>query len=373
MTQKGQSYSKYWVFTINNPGNDQIPAEWDGLQYCVWQKEQGENGTVHLQGYSIWEKQKRLSALKKVHSTAHWETRKGTHEQAKAYSMKLETRVAGPFEFGEVPEAQQGKRQDLLAFKRKLEAGVSEKQLAESDETFPTWAKYGRIVQRFKVLCGQQRTWPTEVRVYIGPPGVGKSRRAFHEGGADAFWLPKPAGQTTWWDGYCGQEIVVIDEFYGWIARDLMCRICDRYPLNVETKGGSTPFLAKKLIITSNASPKDWWPKVGLGPMERRLSGSLGRVELMLTAWTEPVVAPQQWEALPVPQIGDATLDELRTYFDSLQCDEVLPEVGSITPQADCPVHADEPSEVCEQQEAEYQDAPRFYLTVSGDHWVNTT
>lgn len=79
--------------------------------------------------------------------------------------------------------------------------------------------------------------------------------------------------------------MVVIDEFYGWIARDLMCRICDRYPLNIETKGGSVSFLAKKIIITSNVHPKDWWPKVGLGAMERRLKAPLGRIEFMPIPW----------------------------------------------------------------------------------------
>ena len=36
-------------------------------------------------------------------------------------------------------------------------------------------------------------------------------------------------------------------------------RICDRYPLRVEYKGGMTQFVSKTLIITSNREPRDWY------------------------------------------------------------------------------------------------------------------
>lgn len=74
---------KYWMFTINNPTNIGIPRTWQGTDYCCWQLEKGEQGTPHLQGYVAWPKPRRLSELKKVHSTAHWEPRLGDHQQAK--------------------------------------------------------------------------------------------------------------------------------------------------------------------------------------------------------------------------------------------------------------------------------------------------
>jgi len=89
------------VFTINNPGEDlQVPASWTGVDYAIWQLEKGENGTPHLQGYVCFTTNKRLSVLKKLHATAHWEIRAGTHTQAKDYNSKLDTRQAGPWEKG---------------------------------------------------------------------------------------------------------------------------------------------------------------------------------------------------------------------------------------------------------------------------------
>lgn len=308
--------SKFWVFTINNPESDEVPKEFIDTQYCVWQRE--EVGTPHLQGYVIFNTQKRISWLKShCHPTAHWEKREGTHDQAKAYCTKEDSRKAGPWETGEEPESEQGKRNDLLSLKRKLDAGATEASICKDDDTFPVWAKYGRCIARYKALSGQQRTWPTETVVYYGPPGTGKSSRALAEGGPDAFWLAKPAGQTAWWDGYYGQEVVVIDEFYGWIARDLMCRLCDRYPTQVETKGGSQPFLAKKIIITSNEHPRSWWSKIGLGPMERRLSGALGKIIYMgepvhhvLPPIINEAILPPAWAPAPAAKVMPIIIED---------------------------------------------------------------
>lgn len=328
MSQNGQSRSKYWCFTINNPTNDQIPTTWDGLEFAVWQKEQGVEGTPHLQGYAIFSKTLRLTQLRKIAYPCHWETRKGSHEQAKHYSSKPHVgcscehcvaaagqRLDGPWTHGEESETirGQGKRQDLMSLKRALDDGLTECQIA-SGEHFPVWAKYGKIVQRYRRLTMPQRDWLTECVVYWGEPGIGKTSRARYEAGPNAFWLSKPGGQTTWWDDYDGQEVVVIDEFYGWIARDLMCRLCDRYPLNVETKGGSTRFLAKKIIITSNIHPQYWWPRVGLGAMSRRLEAPMGRVIEMTAPWTAPAV---------MQLIDDALAARIQEQL-TLDCDETL-------------------------------------------------
>ena len=74
-----------WIFTINNPSSNEIPRTWPGVRYCVWQLETGAEGTNHLQGYLVLEKKKRLRGMKKLNKEAHWEIRKGTHEQAKQY------------------------------------------------------------------------------------------------------------------------------------------------------------------------------------------------------------------------------------------------------------------------------------------------
>lgn len=63
------------------------------------------------------------------------------------------------------------------------------------------------------------------------------------------------------------------------------------------------PFLAKKIIITSNVHPTEWWPKVGLGAMVRRLTAPLGKVVFMEDSSLVPPVNEDlvALESLPPP------------------------------------------------------------------------
>lgn len=111
---------------------------------------------------------------------------------------------------------------------------------------------FGYLSQRTK------RDWKTETLVYYGEPGTGKSRTAKEiadaRGGGVYY---KTRGD--WWDGYQGEESVIIDDFYGWLKYDEILRLTDRYPLQVPIKGGFTEFLAKLIIITSNRPIREWY------------------------------------------------------------------------------------------------------------------
>ena len=52
-----------------------------------------------------------------------------------------------------------------------------------------------------------------------------------------------------------------------------MLRLLDRYPCQVETKGGSVNFAPKTIIILSNKAPEDWYDKekCAWAPLERRI------------------------------------------------------------------------------------------------------
>lgn len=265
--------SKYWVFTLNNPPRTDVPKDWEDVAvYCVWQLEEGKEGTRHLQGYVILPNKTRLSGVKKLSDTAHWEPRGGTHNQAKTYCTKADTRVDGPFEYGTEPApSRQGRRTDLDSVKERITDGALESQLWESN--FSTMVRYHRGITEYINQKQPDRRWKTVVHVLWGPTGCGKSHAAREESGEDAYW--KFQGNNEWWCGYTNQSNVVIDEYYGWLKWSQLLRLLDEYPLRVETKGGSRKFVARTIWITSNSPPTEWytytrgmsWPT-----LERRLT-----------------------------------------------------------------------------------------------------
>lgn len=100
---------------------DGAPADYsfddETVRYAVWQKEKCEKtGKEHLQMYIEANRPFRLNGWKEVvgEQSAHIEVRKGSREQARAYCMKQETRVEGPWEFG-TWETKQGQRNDIAS------------------------------------------------------------------------------------------------------------------------------------------------------------------------------------------------------------------------------------------------------------------
>lgn len=114
---------------------------------------------------------------------------------------------------------------------------------------------YGNL-KKIRVDSLQPESIEKEVYVYWGKTGTGKSKRAWEEAGLGAF--PKDPN-TKFWDGYSGQENVVIDEFRGAISISHLLRWLDRYPVIVEIKGSSCVFTTRRLWITSNLDPQNWY------------------------------------------------------------------------------------------------------------------
>lgn len=261
--------SRRWVFTLNNPTQDDLTFP-DYVRYAVWQRERGEEtGTAHLQGYIELIGNQRLSALKKWLPTAHWEVARGNRDQCRAYCRKEETRVSGPYEHGDFGAGGQGSRTDLDEVKRLLDLGTSESVIA--DEHFGVWVRHHKAFREYKRIRSSPRSYKTVVEVLWGDPGTGKSRAVAesHQGDTGCYWKPR----SNWWDGYEGQDTVVLDDYYGWLPFDLLLRVCDRYPLQVEIKGGAVEFVAKKVFITSNKPPSEWYQsdKLDLRALYRRL------------------------------------------------------------------------------------------------------
>lgn len=322
--------SRRWVFTINNPlaSGEDDPAHWlrqpeqqGKLTWAIWQYERGEAaGTLHVQGFVHLKQPLRLAGMKRLNGRASFRVANGDNDAQRDYCHKdehllresdlapggLPGGVDQRGEMGAQPASGRGGRSDLLNVQRLIDSGATMREVAEAH--FGSFIRYNRGFEKYRQLIAPQRNWQIFTTVYFGPPGCGKSRRALQEAGSDAYWLPRPNGLRAFWDGYDGQENVVVDEFNGWMMKTFMCRLLDRYPLNVETKGGSVPFRGKKLWITSNQPPEEWWRKSGLGPIARRLSSPLGVCYRMEADGTLQLHEPSP-DPVPILERHDAVVN----------------------------------------------------------------
>lgn len=78
-----------WCFTINNYTDTDITdiQAWP-VQGVAYGKEEGKEGTPHLQGFVCCKSQLSLAGMKKLHKTAHWEPMKGSIAQNEKYCSK---------------------------------------------------------------------------------------------------------------------------------------------------------------------------------------------------------------------------------------------------------------------------------------------
>ena len=98
--------------------------------------------------------------------------------------------------------------------------------------------------RKYRNLEGPCGVWIT------GESGIGKSY-AVREVFGDRFYLKD---HSKWWDGYDGEEVVLIDDVHAdaaWIVHFLKTW-ADAYPFKAETKGGMAWIRPRWVIITSN-------------------------------------------------------------------------------------------------------------------------
>lgn len=269
--------ARNWCFTVNNPELPFTLSNEDKIKICVYQLEKGQNGTPHIQGYIELKSPTRISGLKRMSflSRAHLEVRKGSRLQALQYVTKQDTRLEEPHSFGltttitEFIESLKPKKkqsEELQEIKAKLDQGKTSVEIA--DEHFDLWVRHYRAFERYSCLKTAPRNHQVDVHLVIGPTGTGKSRWAMDQH-PNAYWKQR----SQWWCGYSGQDTVILDEYYGWLPYDLLLRLCDRYPLLVESKGGQIQMECSRIIITSNHLPDKWYkPDIYIAALLRRIS-----------------------------------------------------------------------------------------------------
>jgi len=242
---------------------DEEPTFGGNCTYLVYQRESGdEKHREHWQGYAEFKSAKSLKAVQKTCGipNAHLENAGGTATEAAEYCMKDDTRMPDTDfkEHGErMPDQEQGKRNDILELRDVAMKASSKTELLVNDDAMPSLAKYGRFADMCMMAGLKKRTREfreVEVIIHYGKSGAGKTRKAY-ETGAHIIDLEK----NEWWDGYDGEDTILIDEFDGsQCTLTRMLRLLDGYQCRLPIKGGFTYAQWTKVYITSNLHPDKW-------------------------------------------------------------------------------------------------------------------
>ena len=279
------SMSKGWCYTLNNWTMDDV-HRLRALHlnrscadvYHIFQPEVGDSGTKHLQGFVYFKNRKRFSTVKRlIGERAHLEPMRGTPQQASDYCRKPASRDPdadfGVHETGDVPQHEPGKRNDLLAISLQLDEGGHLWDIAQKDQDLrPSVLRNFRSLSTYETHVTSQRSVPTQLEIHEGDPGTFKSFTA--NLWPDPYFL-EHGNSGAWFDGYepNRHQTVVADEFGGhFMPYTTLKRLADRYPMSVETKGGRVAFRAKRLVITSNIEPEQWYKNAPFPELKRRIT-----------------------------------------------------------------------------------------------------
>jgi hypothetical protein len=226
-----------------------------GTNWIKGQLEEGEGGFLHWQVVVAYAKKVTLTAVRNCFGPYHAEATRSA--AAEDYVWKEETAVVGTrFELGE------------KAMKRNVEKDwddVWEKtkqgdlMSIPADVRIRCYATLKRIKKDYEQAPFRDGI---NVQVYWGVTQSGKSHRMFEESYKDGIVPYVKSSTTKWWDGYQGQQRVIIDEFRGQIAIEHLLKWCDKYPCFVEEKGGQIALRAIEIWICSNVAPILWYPGI---------------------------------------------------------------------------------------------------------------
>lgn len=302
---------KDWVWTYHYPADYaiaqcmaenpdfecQLVAEGGNLEYTRWQLEKcASTGRFHLQGFSQFRSRVKYTAVKTLFEKAgalrpnsvHVEWRRGTVKQADDYSKKQDTQQQESQTVGTIVlPAGQGARSDLKRLRGKTSRARSLDDLYldedPEDDIQMELAKYPKYAAGYLAALQRKRARKfrkIKVITLWGKTGSGKTRYAYERG---AFkWSPPSDTTKEWWDGYAGEKVILIDEFYGQMKPARLQELLDGYMCRMDIKGSHTYAQYDTVYITSNVSPDEWYgesvPAEVKASIMRRLTQNGGEI-----------------------------------------------------------------------------------------------
>lgn len=248
-------------FNINNIKfgySEQFEEYSDMIRGIAWATETcPKTSREHNQGYIQVFSQTRFTALAKMlRSHCHFEIVHGTLKQNEDYCSK-EGKLTKLGYF-----ATKGYRTDWHNIKEDIRNGSSMYDIMENYTSH--FGQYSNGISKIKTEI-DNKVLSTKIRdikttIIYGDTGCGKTTAIMNQFDLnDVYVLQNPDKDNKNWNGYNGQRVLVVDDFYGWIRPAEMLRLLDGKPYRVRKLNGFSWAQFDKVFITSNCDPLDWW------------------------------------------------------------------------------------------------------------------
>jgi hypothetical protein len=231
----------------------------------------------HFQGFIRFNNARSFNSTRKNFLNNHIEECKN-ELSCEIYCKKGRTRANGPWEYG--TKDKQGERKDIAALRDAVLSGKKEMELIEDNKLINTYARHIKFVDRLYELRMKKFSnffRKVEVEIIWGAAGTGKTRSVYDKHGYEDVYRIQCINDKVWLDGYMGEDVVIIDDFYGWIKWSYFLALTDGHPCRLDIKTRSAWACWTKVYITSNVHPLKWYPRKNINgklryEFERRLT-----------------------------------------------------------------------------------------------------
>ena len=260
--------SRRWNVTIENPEKygetrDIIIDKLESISYgyaCLG-FEIGADGTEHFHFYIEKYAPIAFNTIKNLFPSAHIEKAMGTSQQNVEYIFKIgehantdkaETHYPEyDWENGTRSEGNTNSSKKLIDL---VKSGMAKPQIIE---LYPIYLNRTRVIDELWSMYSPFKTTEREVEVtYIfGKTGLGKTH-LIHErhGYKDVCTITnyRDSGEKVYFDSYCGQDVLVLDEFHSNASLPSMLRWLDKYPVDLPARYNDKTACYTKVYIVSN-------------------------------------------------------------------------------------------------------------------------
>jgi hypothetical protein len=281
-----------WMLTIN--AEKHTKAEVDAIlgsvpTASVYSEEAGATtGYQHYQVFAYWEGKTTGSRVRSLFSDAHVEPAGKPAIACAAYCSKDRTHISGPYWLGAYdavpgmrPTTEQTVRRDKFDAAQEMISKGWRYEDFLNDGEWMTWGLRHRQAIQDLTLARNARLYgehDREISVdYIhGPAGSGKTSATLDlYGRRDVFMAD--LGSAFPFDGYSGEEVLLLDDFRSSIIFNDLLRILDRYPLRVNVKGSHSWACWTKVIMSANIPLTEQYPNLSerKDPLLRRFENGI--------------------------------------------------------------------------------------------------